>query len=204
MIVSAVNLITQIIIETNEQAETLAEESKANNQMLQKMIEELFGISKVVKTNTSELNGAVEQFNATTKEATSSIEKMANGATETAKEIEKETILIDSIKQKISEVSHAVHKASESSNQVESAIIERLDIVGNLQDKSQTITIMNTEVNQSMKELLAKSANITHITNIISEIAEQTNLLALNAAIEAARVGEQGKGFAVVAEFDTV
>ena len=51
-----------------------------------------------------------------------------------------------------------------------------------------------------MRELIAKSANIATITNVITDIAEQTNLLALNAAIEAARVGESGKGFAVVAD----
>ena len=90
-----------------------------------------------------------------------------------------------------------------------------------------TVAAATEELAASVKEILQRVTESTHITNetakaastantdmlalasamdrigqvvgLISGIAGQTNLLALNATIEAARAGDAGKGFAVVA-----
>lgn len=59
---------------------------------------------------------------------------------------------------------------------------------------------MMETVNQSMREIVERSAEMRGIVAMIDNVAFQTNILALNAAIEAAHAGEQGRGFAVVAK----
>jgi methyl-accepting chemotaxis protein len=67
---------------------------------------------------------------------------------------------------------------------------------GAMSASAQTVESLQDRV----RVLSTRVADIGHIIDAIVDISEQTNLLALNASIEAARAGEQGKGFAVVAD----
>ncbi len=59
---------------------------------------------------------------------------------------------------------------------------------------------MMDTVNNSMREIVERSAEMRNIVAMIDGVAFQTNILALNAAIEAAHAGDHGRGFAVVAK----
>ncbi len=103
-------------------------------------------------------------------------------------------------------VAAASEQASSNVGLVSEAIDEILasvDEEAKLTTKAQEITshAVNLATSSSAKvdALGSAAAEITKVTEVITEISEQTNLLALNATIEAARAGEAGKGFAVVA-----
>jgi methyl-accepting chemotaxis protein len=53
---------------------------------------------------------------------------------------------------------------------------------------------------EGMRNLRAKSSEITQVVTLVESVTYQTKLLALNASVEAARAGPAGKGFAVVAQ----
>lgn len=73
-------------------------------------------------------------------------------------------------------------------------------MVGEVQNRIQTLVNELDNATQVVSSLATQINGISSTLDTIRSISEQTNLLALNAAIEAARAGEQGRGFAVVAD----
>ena len=80
---------------------------------------------------------------------------------------------------------------------------QKIGKIASNSEKAQSITQKavkrGLQTSKQVNDLGKAAADISKVTEVITEISEQTNLLALNATIEAARAGDAGKGFAVVA-----
>lgn len=112
----------------------------------------------------------------------------------------------EEMSQNMNSVAAAAEEASTNVKLVASTMDSMNGMVRNVGTSSaQAREITNKAVSEARQasnkvdKLGNAAAEITKVTEAITEISDQTNLLALNATIEAARAGEAGKGFAIVA-----
>lgn len=139
---------------------------------------ELLGISTQVTGDCENSSGRANSVAVATEEMSSNMTSVAAAVEETATNVstmaDSVNTMSGTIKVITADTEQARIKTSEGVTQSQSA-------------------------SQRVDELGSAAAQISKVTEAITEISAQTNLLALNATIEAARAGEAGKGFAVVA-----
>ncbi|MBL4780734.1 MAG: bacteriohemerythrin [Porticoccaceae bacterium] len=109
------------------------------------------------------------------------------------------TVNISSIARNTSASQSSLDTIANTTNELTSAAEE----IASNTEKARSITaqaVADTErATGEFQHLETAAAEISKVTNTISEVSDQTKLLALNATIEAARAGDAGRGFAVVA-----
>ncbi len=113
---------------------------------------------------------------------------------------------VEEMSSNLNNVAAASEQASTNVNMVAAASEEMTATVREIAQNSakareitETAVVNTKSASLRVNELGEAAAQISRVTEVITEISEQINLLALNATIEAARAGQAGKGFAVVA-----
>jgi methyl-accepting chemotaxis protein len=160
-----------------------------------------------LSTAAQSVAGSSQEMASTSEESGRAVGEIAHAIGDVAQGLERQVRKIESTRALTEDVARATDDSTRDAESASGAAAQAREVAEQGVQSAQVATdamaavrLSSTEATETIRELGAKSEQITGIVATITGIAEQTNLLALNAAIEAARAGEQGRGFAVVAE----
>lgn len=166
----------------------------------------LESMSRKIREVIDKMTGQADSLSDSSKTLTAISDHFIDGTREAAGETANVAESTKEMSEGMNSVSMATQEAFTSVSYVSTAIEEILASVeeeARQTQKAQEITnhavTLAVSSSDKVNALGVAAAEITKVTEVITEISEQTNLLALNATIEAARAGDAGKGFAVVA-----
>ncbi|WP_027624456.1 methyl-accepting chemotaxis protein [Clostridium lundense] len=197
IILSINAIMTKTVYKNLAENYKVIEEAKSKSEVL---LNKIYDIIKILTLANEKIKGGISTTGQIAEEIVTSTSDVANRTTE---EVEIMTSMKSSISigsEKVKEVTKAIKIMEQLSISTESVVLEGANKVDKLSLEMNNVNSRIINVVNLINELREENTKIVQIINTINEISEQTNLLALNASIEAARAGEQGKGFAVVAE----
>ncbi|RXM75240.1 methyl-accepting chemotaxis protein [Clostridium tetani] len=166
---------------------------------IKSIIISLKDISKKVDNKVKYANEASESNFEAFQRITEAIEEITCAALDTTKDMEISFNSVIDLTNDIDSIKDASLFLQNEAINVRALNTNILNVLKDLEEKSDENLILSEETSKNMNLLTEKSNIIVEIVNTIENISKQINLLALNASIESARAGESGKGFAIVA-----
>ena len=193
------NLQVDVTPKTNDEFGMLTNAFGETVKQLKSLIKGITSTAENLVTFSEQLTSNADQSALATQQVANSISNVAFNMTNQGEQVNSSVEEINEMTKDIAAFEKLSEQSSKAADDVAEIAQEGRVAVSGAVSQMETIAASVTESAEVIRQLAARSEQISQISDTISGIAEQTNLLALNAAIEAARAGEHGKGFAVVA-----
>lgn len=193
------NLQVDVTPKTNDEFGMLTNAFGETVKQLKSLIKGITSTAENLVSFSEQLTSNADQSALATQQVANSISNVAFNMTNQGEQVNSSVEEINEMTKDIAAFEKLSEQSSKAADDVAEIAQEGRVAVSGAVSQMETIAASVTESAEVIRQLAARSEQISQISDTISGIAEQTNLLALNAAIEAARAGEHGKGFAVVA-----
>ena len=193
------NLTADVTPKSNDEFGMLTNAFGETVKQLKSLIKDITSTAENLVTFSDQLTSNADQSALATQQVANSISNVAYNMTNQGEQVNASVVEINNMTEDIAAFEKLSEQSSKAANDVADIAQAGRVAVSGAVSQMETIAASVTESAEVIRQLAARSEEISQISDTISAIAGQTNLLALNAAIEAARAGEHGKGFAVVA-----
>lgn len=173
------------------------------NKMREKLNQTILNVmntSEAVATSSEQLSASAEETSAASEKITHTIQEVAQSSEEQSAQMTTSEHTMIQVSNELANITENAGQMASRSHSAQEMAQKGVHDIGEVHSQMTSIAKSIEENGTAIQALETRSAEIDHISKVITDIANQTNLLALNAAIEAARAGEHGKGFAVVAD----